>query len=111
MRSDKLAIIPPKDSDPIYYELNLHNYHDYLHYLQNIANRKWKDKRLELVDISKGLIEVLQNTGFTIEMILEYGPSQIAEKLGIDDYIAQIIFKETIKAITSFKKSIQKVKE
>ena len=81
MRSDKLAIIPPKDSDPIYYELNLHNYHDYLRYLQNIVNKKWKDMRLELVDISKGLIEVLQNTGFTIEMILEYGPSKNCRKI------------------------------
>jgi hypothetical protein len=33
--------------------------------LQNIA--KWKDPRLELVEIPKGLIEVLQNSGFTIE--------------------------------------------
>jgi hypothetical protein len=35
-------------------------------------------------------------------MILEYGPSQIAEKLGIDDYVAQIIFNETTIAINSF---------
>jgi hypothetical protein len=39
-------------------------------------------------------------------MILDYGSSQIAEKLGIDDYIAQIIFNEaTKKAIISFNKS------
>ena len=65
----------------------------------------WKDERLDYLDISKGLVEVLQINGFTIEMILEYGHSQIAEKLGIDDYVAQIIFNETTKAIISFNKS------
>ena len=35
-------------------------------------------------------------------MILEFGPSKIAENLGIDDYVAQIIFNETAKAIINF---------
>ena len=61
---------------------------------------RWKDDRLKLVNISKGLIEALQEAGFTIEKILESGPSNIAEKLGIDEYVAQIIFRET-KKITS----------
>ena len=39
----------------------------------------WKDQRLEHLDISKDLIEILQLNVFTIEMILEYGPSQIAK--------------------------------
>jgi hypothetical protein len=63
----------------------------------------WKDERLEYLNIPKGLIEILQINGFTIEMILDYGPSQIAEKLGIDDYVAQIIFSETTKANNNFK--------
>jgi hypothetical protein len=62
----------------------------------------WKDERLDYLDIPKGHVELLQINGFTIEMILEYGPSKIAEKLGIDDYIAQIIFNETSNAIISF---------
>jgi hypothetical protein len=57
----------------------------------------WKDERLEHLDIPKGLIELLHINGFTIERILEYGPSQIAEILGTEDYIVQIIFSETIK--------------
>ena len=97
-QSNKSLIIPSKNSDPVYYNLNLHNYHNYHHYLQNIA--KWKDRRLELVEIPKGLIEVLQNAGFTIEKILDSCPSEIAEKLGIDVYIGEIIFKETKKAIS-----------
>ncbi len=62
----------------------------------------WKDQRLDYLDIPKGLVQLLQINGFTIEMILEYGPSKIAENLGIDDYVAQIIFNETSNAIISF---------
>ena len=69
-----------------------------LHNLQDKA--KWKDSRLELVEIPKGLIEILQNNDFTIEKIVDSEPSEIAEKLGIDSYIAEIIHKETSKAIS-----------
>ena len=58
----------------------------------------WKDERLELVEIPKGLIEILQNAGFTIEKILDSKPSEIAEILGIDDYIGELIYHETKKA-------------
>lgn len=64
----------------------------------NIA--KWKDPRLELVEIPKGLIELLQNAGFTIEKILDSEPSKIAEILGIDSYVGEIIYKETSKTIS-----------
>ena len=57
-----------------------------------------KDERLALVEISKGLIELLQDAGFTIEKILENRPSRIAEILGIDVYIGEIIYNETKKA-------------
>ena len=55
----------------------------------------WKDERLEHLDIPKGLIELLQVNGLTVERILEYGPSQIAEILRTDDHVAQRIFSET----------------
>lgn len=54
-----------------------------------------KDVRLEHLGIPKGLIELLRINNFTIERILDYGPSKIAEILGIDNYVAQIIFNET----------------
>jgi hypothetical protein len=92
-----------KNTDPIYDNLNLHNCHHYHHYLQNIAGWKWKDHRLELLDIPKGLIEVLQNAVFTIEKIVDSEPSEIAEILGIDPYIGEIIYKETEKAISKNK--------
>jgi hypothetical protein len=79
--NDKPIITLSKNLDPIYYN-------------------QWKDQRLEFVEIPKGLIEVLQNAGFTIEKILDSYPSEIAEKLGIDYYIGEIIFKETKKAIS-----------
>jgi hypothetical protein len=62
----------------------------------NIENTK--DERLEFVDISKGLIEMLQNAGFTVEKILDNGPSYIVETLGIDVYAGEIIYNETKKA-------------
>jgi hypothetical protein len=83
------AIISSPKIYPTYYNL---------HHLQNIA--KWKDERLELVEIPKGLIEILQNAGFTIEKIVDSKPSDIAEKLGIDSYVGEIIHKETSKAIS-----------
>ena len=66
--------------------------------LMNIA--KWKDERLELIEIPKGLIEILQNAGFTIEKIVDSEPSDISEKLWIDSYVGEIIHKETSKAIS-----------
>ncbi len=51
----------------------------------SIANKK--DGRLELIEIPKGLIEILQEAGFTVETILDSGPSNIAEILGIESYV------------------------
>ena len=67
----------------------------------SIANKK--DDRLELIEISKGLIEILQEAGFTVETILDSGPSHIAETLGIESYVGEIIYKETKKASTNIK--------
>lgn len=53
------------------------------------------DNRFEFINISKGLIESLNDAGFTIEMILNSRPSDVAQILGIDDYVDQIIYLET----------------
>ena len=98
MEGDKSIVIPPKNADPIYYNLDLHNYHNYYQYLKNLEGTKLRDHRLNL-NIPKGLIEVLQNAGFTVEKILASEPYEIAEKLGIDPYIGKMICKETEKAI------------
>ena len=67
----------------------------------SIANKK--DGRLELIEIPKGLIEILQEAGFRVETILDSGPSHIAEILGIESYVGEIIYKETKKATTNIK--------
>ena len=88
-KKNRLTIINNKSTiTPKIYTLNN---------LQDVA--KWKDPRLELIEIPKGLIEVLQNSGFTMEKILDSEPSEIAEELGIDSYVGEIIFKETSKTI------------
>ena len=53
------------------------------------------DERLGNINIPKGLVESLNRAGFTIEMILNSHSSDIAQILGIDDYVAQIIYQET----------------
>ena len=53
------------------------------------------DERVKNHNLSKGLIESLNNAGFTLEMIINSPPLDIAQILGIDDYVAQIIFQET----------------
>jgi hypothetical protein len=53
------------------------------------------DHRIEHITISIGLKDILNNAGFTIESILNNDPSKIAQDLGIDEYIGQIILKET----------------
>jgi len=55
----------------------IHTFDKFHNFQNNIA--KWKDPRLELVEIPRGLIEVLQNAGFTIEKIVDMNP-QILQK-------------------------------
>ena len=49
----------------------------------NITNVK--DERLELVEISKEFIKTLEDSGFTIEKILDNGPFALATILDIDN--------------------------
>ena len=62
-----------------------------------------KDDRLELIEIPRGLIEILQEDGFTVETILDSGRSYIAETLGVESHVGEIIYKETKKASTDLK--------
>ena len=94
--NNKLTII--NNNKPIIIPSKIYLTYPNLHNLRNIAN--WKDQRLELVEIPKGLIEILQNADFTVEKILDSEPSEIAEKLGIDSYIGEIIYKETRNVIS-----------
>ncbi len=57
------------------------------------------DPAIQMMEIAPGLKEMLSDAGFTIETILKSGPSEIAVILGIDSYVAQIIF-DTAKKTT-----------
>jgi hypothetical protein len=63
------------------------------------------DPAIQMMEIAPGLKDMLYNAGFTIETILKCGPSEIAVILGIDLYVAQIIF-DTAKKATDRTKSL-----
>jgi deoxyribodipyrimidine photolyase-like uncharacterized protein len=62
---------------------------------KNDIENQLTDKRLESINIPKGLVDALNNAGFTIDIILNSHSSDIAQILGIDDYVGQIIYQET----------------
>ena len=51
---------------------------------------------VHLLDLADGIKETLINAGFTtIKSILECSASNISTKIGVDQYIAQIILEES----------------
>ena len=63
------------------------------------------DPAIQMMEIAPGLKDMLLNAGFTIETILKCDPSEIAVILGIDLYVAQIIF-DTAKKATNITRSL-----
>jgi hypothetical protein len=47
---------------------------------------------IHMLEIADGLKDALIHAGFTIESILNLGPGEIASTIGIDIYVAKIIF-------------------
>ena len=56
---------------------------------------------IHTLEIADGIKDALVHSDFTIESILKHGPSEIASILGIDPYIAGIIFNAAKKAAKS----------
>ena len=56
---------------------------------------------IHTLEIADGLKDALVHSDFTIESILKRGPSEIASVMGIDPYIAGIIFNAVKKAAKS----------
>jgi hypothetical protein len=56
---------------------------------------------IHTLEIADGLKDALVHSDFTIESILKRGPSEIASVMGIDPYIAGIIFNAAKKAAKS----------
>jgi hypothetical protein len=60
---------------------------------------------IQLLELADGIKDVLMNTGFlTIKSILSSTTSDISRKVGVDLYIAQIIFQEAKKVATEMTK-------
>ena len=56
---------------------------------------------IHTLEIADGLKDALVHSDFTIESILKRAPSEIASIMGIDPYIAGIIFNAAKKAAKS----------
>lgn len=52
------------------------------------------------MNIATGLKDALLNAGMTIEKIVNSNPSIISNVLGVDQYVAKLIYEEAKKALT-----------
>ena len=66
------------------------------------------DCGIHTLEVADGIKDALINADLTIERILGIGPLEIAKILGIDQYVAEIIFNATIKAVGIHDRNITK---
>jgi hypothetical protein len=52
-----------------------------------------KDDSIDVLDIADGLKELLRENKLTLDRLVQLTPSQLADILGIDGYVAKIIFE------------------
>ena len=52
---------------------------------------------IHLLEIASGLKELLLSVGFTVDSIILEGPDAISRQLGIEPYVAKIIYDEAKK--------------
>ena len=57
------------------------------------------DPSIQLLEIAPGLKDSLSKAGFTIDSILSAGPTEVASALGIEYYVAKIIFDAAKKIV------------
>ena len=57
------------------------------------------DPSIQLLEIAPGLKNSLMEAGLTIRFILTAGPSEVASILGIESYVAKIIFDAAKKIV------------
>jgi hypothetical protein len=64
------------------------------------------DSDIHLLELADGIKDTLINSGFfTINSILECATSDISSRLGVDQYIAQIISEEAKRITTEMTKA------
>ena len=54
---------------------------------------------IHLLEIASGLKELLLSVGFTVDSIILEGPDAISRQLGIEPYVAKIIYDKAKKVI------------
>lgn len=59
------------------------------------------ESELQRMDLASGLKDLLKRTGFTLELIISNGPSSISIALGIEAYVAKMIYNEAKKIRTN----------
>jgi hypothetical protein len=52
---------------------------------------------IQLLEIASGLKELLLSAGFTVDSIVSEAPDAISRELGIEPYVAKIIYDEAKK--------------
>jgi len=57
------------------------------------------DCGIHALEVADGIKDALINADLTIERILSIGPLEVASILGIDQYVAEIIFNATLKVV------------
>jgi hypothetical protein len=57
------------------------------------------DPSVQLLEIAPGLKNSLMEAGLSIQFILNAGPSEVASILGIESYVAKIIFDAAKKIV------------
>jgi hypothetical protein len=57
------------------------------------------DPSIQLLEIAPGLKNSLMEAGLSIRFILTAGPSEVASILGIESYVAKIIFDAAKKIV------------
>lgn len=52
-----------------------------------------KDDSIDVLDVADGLKELLRENKLTLDRLVQLTPSELADILGIDGYVAKIIFE------------------
>jgi hypothetical protein len=55
---------------------------------------------IQLLEIASGLKELLLSAGFTVDSIISKGPDAMSRELGVEPYVAKIIYDEAKKITT-----------
>jgi hypothetical protein len=63
--------------------------------LQSIKQRKTTTDFVNQLDIPEGLKELIINHGFTLDLLLDFHPIDLAQTLGIDNSVAKMIIDAT----------------